>query len=37
MPDRERMRVPDHGSDALKRSGPQGPPARPRNTEDLSI
>ena len=32
-PDRERKRVPDHRSDALKGSVPQGPPAHPRNTE----
>ena len=34
MPDRERKRVPDHRSNVLKRSLPQGPPAHPRNTED---
>jgi len=31
MPDRERKRVPDHGSDVLKGSLPEGPPAQPRN------
>ena len=34
MPDRERRkRVPGHGSNVLKGSLPQGPPAHPRNTE----
>ena len=37
MPDRERKGVPDHRSDVLKGSLPQGPPAHPRNTEDASI
>jgi len=37
MPDTERMRVPDHRTDVLKRSLPQGPHALPRNTEYLSI
>ena len=31
MPVRERKRVPDHKSDQLKGSFPQGPPAHPRN------
>ena len=29
MPDRERKRVPDHRSDVLKGSLPQGPPTHP--------
>ena len=37
MPDRERKRVPDHRSDALKGSLAQGPPAHPRNMEYPSI
>ena len=37
MPDRERKRVPDHRSDVLKGSLPQGPSAHPMNTEDPSI
>ena len=37
MPDRERKRVADHRSDALKGSRPRGPPAHPRNTEYPSI
>ena len=32
MPVRERKRVPDHRSDQLKGSFPQGPPDHPRNT-----
>ena len=32
-PDRERKRVPDHRSDALKGSVPQGPPAHPRTSK----
>ena len=35
--DRERKRVPDHRSNALKGFLPLGPSAHPRNTEDLSI
>ena len=34
MPDRERKRVPDHRSDVLKVSLPQGHPAHPRNKEN---
>ena len=34
MSDRERKRVPDHRSDVLKGSLPQGLSAHPRNTED---
>ena len=34
MSDRERKRVPDHRSNVLKGSLPQGPSAHPRNTED---
>ena len=37
MPDTERKRVPDHRTDVLKWSLPQGPHALPRNTEYLSI
>ena len=37
MPDRERKGVPDHRSNVLKGSPPQGPSAHPRNTEDVSI
>ena len=37
MPDRERKGVPEHKSDVLKGSLPQGPSAHPRNTEDVSI
>ena len=37
MPDRERKRVPDNRSNALKGYLPQGPPAHPRNTEYLYI
>ena len=37
MPDRERQRVPDHRSDVLKGSLPQGPPVHPRNTEHPSL
>ena len=37
MPDRERKSVPDHRSDILKGFLPQGPPARPRDTEYPSI
>ena len=37
MPDRERKRFPEHRSDILKGSLPQGSPAHPRNTEYLSI
>ena len=37
MPDRERKRVPEHRSDLLKGSLPQGSPAHPRNTEYPSI
>ena len=37
MPHRERKRVPDHRSDVLKGSLPQGPTAHPRNMEYLSI
>ena len=37
MPDRERKRVPDHRSDAMKGSLPQGPPAHSKNTEYPSI
>ena len=32
MPVRDRKRVPDHRSDRLKGSFPQGPPAHPRYT-----
>ena len=31
MPDRERKRVPDHGSDVFEGSLPQGPTTYPRN------
>ena len=34
MPVRERKRVPDHRSDVLKVSLPQGHPAHPRNKEN---
>ena len=37
MPDWERKRVPDYRSEVLKGFLPQGPPAHPRNAEDLSI
>ena len=33
MPDRERKRVPDHRSNVLKGSFPQGPSDQPRNME----
>ena len=33
----KRKRVPDHWSDVLKGSLPQGPSAHPRNTENASI
>ena len=36
MPDRERKRVPDHSSDVLKGSHPEGPYSHPRNTKDAS-
>ena len=34
--DRERKGVPEHRSNVLKGCLPQGPPARPRNTEEAS-
>jgi len=37
MLDGKRKRVPDHWSDVLKGSLPQGPSAHPRNTENASI
>jgi len=37
MPGRERKRVPDYRSDALKGSFPHDPLAHPRNTEDPNI
>ena len=37
MPDRERKEVPDHRSNALKESLPQGPSGHPRNTEDETV
>ena len=37
MPNRERKRVPNHKSDVLKWSLPQGPPTHPRNSEYPSI
>ena len=36
MPDRERKRVPDDGSDILKGSLPNGPPAHPWDTPRLN-
>ena len=33
MPDRDRKGVPEHRSNVLKGSLPQGPSAHPRNTE----
>ena len=37
MPDRDRKRVPDHRSNVMKGSLPQGPPVHPRNTASPSI
>ena len=37
MPDRNRKGVPEHRSKVLKGSLPQGPPAHPRNMQDVSI
>ena len=37
MPDRERKGVPEHRSNVLKESVPQGPPAHPRNIYIYSL
>ena len=37
MPNKERKRVPDDGTNALKGSLSHGPLAHPQNTEDLRL